>query len=419
MWNNTKNWIFKILKKSEKYTKTDMIYLAKGGAWLGIGQVVSMFVTLIISIMFANMISPESYGNYKYILSIASLLALSTLNGMDSAVTQSITRGFDGTLNSGLKTKIRWGALGSIASLIISTYYFMNSNITLTVAFIIVAIFLPFIESFDIYNSLLWGKKLFNIQVKYDIVRKIITLIFITAIIYATKNIHIILIIYFLSLVVPNIFFYYKTYKKYQSNDKVDTDSAQYGKNLSMVYIINVILNELDKILVFQHIGATDLARYSIAIAPTDQIKGLMKNINSLAMPQFIQRTMIDIKKTIWKKISVLIIGSILIVVIYILIIPLFFKIFFPKYITSITLSRILSLSLIPVIVSSFLYTVLEAKKAQRQIYQYNIYSGVFGITILFPLIYFYGVWGAIISRIITRTFGLLLSIKLLNSIKT
>lgn len=417
MFSKLKVIFYRLLKKSEKFTKTDMIYLIKGGSWLGLGQIVSMSVTLLTSVVFANLLDPELYGNYKYILSITALLSLSTLSGMDSAITQSVARGFDGTLDLGVKTKIKWGFLGSIASLFISIYYFAHENTTLAIGFSITAFFIPFVESLDMYNSLLWGKKLFNIQTKYDIIKKVITFTSIVGIIYLTKNIHIILLTYFLSLMLPTIFFYYKTHRTYKSNNDIDKDDIKYGKNLSAVYIINTILNELDKVLIFQHVGASDLANYTLALAPTDQIKGLMKNINSLAMPQFTKRTFSDIKKNIWNKLLVLFVTTCLMVTIYIFIAPIFFKIFFPKYLSSIILSRILALSLIPVVLSSFLYTILESKKAQKQIYQFNMCGGIFGIITLFPLVYFYGIWGAIISRFINRTLMLMVGIILIRKI--
>jgi O-antigen/teichoic acid export membrane protein len=107
--------LYTLLKKSEKYTKTDMIYLAKGGTWLGIGQAFSLCITLLLSVLFANLISPESYGIYKYILSIAALLALPTLSGMDSAITRTVAQGFDGTIYEALKQKMLYGSFTFIA----------------------------------------------------------------------------------------------------------------------------------------------------------------------------------------------------------------------------------------------------------------------------------------------------------------
>ncbi|MBA3733393.1 oligosaccharide flippase family protein [Patescibacteria group bacterium] len=407
----------RVLKWTEGYTKTDMVYLAKGGFWLGLGQFVSSGAAFLTSIAFANLLSPEIFGVYKYILSITSLLTITTLSGMDSALTQAIARGFDGTLAPAVRAKMKWGVLGSFLSLLLGGYYYLHGNMTMAIAFCSIAIFMPFTESLDMYNSMLWGKKLFSVQVNYNIVKKIFALVSLVTTIFLTHNIYIILFVYFISVIIPNLIFLNRTKKIYAKNNDVDPEAINYGKHLSGAYIISTILSELDKVLVFHFVGAIDLAIYSLATAPTDQIKGLLKNVNSLAMPQFSQRSVEEIKQTLWHKVIILTLFITTIVIFYILISPIFFKIFFPKYLSSIYYSQILSISLIPVIISGFIYTILESQKSQKEIYQYNLYGNLFGIIILIPLVYFFGIWGAISSKIITRFFSLGLVSKLIRNI--
>jgi O-antigen/teichoic acid export membrane protein len=405
-----KNSAFMGLKWLERYTKTDMIYLAKGGFWLGIGQFVASGSAFLTSLAFANLLLPDTYGIYKYVLSIYGLLTISTLSGMDSAVTQAVARNYDGTLLPAVKEKMKWGIAGSAVSVLIALYYFIQGNNILAISFGVVSLFIPFIESFDTYNSLLWGKKLFSTQVNYNIIKKIISLGAIILTVYLTDNIYIILFVYFICIAIPSVFIFYKVKKQYIQNTNVDPEAIGYGKHLSLAYIISTALSELDKILVFQYVGAADLAIYTLATAPTDQVKGLFKNINSLAMPKFAERTSDEIKKTIWHKVRIISLSMTIIVVFYIIIAPYFFNFFFPKYLASIRYSQILSLSLIPVVISGFIYTVLESQKAKKEIYQYNFYGNIFGIIILFPLVYFFGIWGAISSRVITRSFSFALA---------
>lgn len=415
MLKNIKEYSIKTLRSMEKYTKTDMLYVAKGGFWLGIGQFVASGSAFIMSVAFANLISPESYGLYKFVLSINSLLVITTLSGMDSAVTQAVSRGYEGTMNLGFKEKMKWGVLGSIISFGITIYYFTQGNYILTLCFGVISIFIPFTESSDIYNSLLWGKKLFNIQAKYNIINTLIVLTATTTTLLLTKNIYVILAVYLLAMTIPNFFFISKVKNFYQENNNIDKESLQYGKHLSLIGIISLVTSQIDKILIFHYIGATNLAIYSIAVAPTDQVKGLLKNLNSLAMPRFSQRSSEEIKKNIWHKVGLLTIFISLVVICYIFLLPFIFKIFFPKYLSSIVYSQILSLSLIPVVIAGFLYTVLESKKDENSIYKYNLYGNLFSLIILFPLIYFFGIRGAITSRIISRVFYFGLASKLIN----
>lgn len=414
---NLKNNLVTALRWSEKYTKTDMLYLAKGGFWLTLGQFVSSASALIISIAFANLLAPEVFGLYKYIISIVSLLTITTLAGMDSAVTQATSRGFEGTLVPATKTKMKWGSLGSLLSLVIAIYYYINGNTTLAFSFAVVALFMPFTESFDMYNSLLFGKKLFNTQTIYNSIKKIIALVSMILTILITRNIYIILFVYFASVVLPNLYFFWKTIKTHRQNNNIDPDAIPYGKRLSAIYIIGLIAVELDKILVFQYVGPIDLAIYSLANAPTDQIRGLLKNVNSLAIPQFSQQTTEQIKTSIWRKVKILAIGTVAIVITYIVLSPFFFNLLFPKYLSAVPYSQILSISIIPIILAGFLYTALEAQKAQEALYKYNTYSSILSIIVLFPLVYYFGIWGAILSRLLSRSATFLYSIYLLKRI--
>lgn len=407
--------VVKFLRYTEQYTKTDMLYLAKGGFWLGIGQVASTGSTFILSVAFANLISPESYGLYKFVLSINSLILITTLSGMDSAVTQTVSRGFDGTMEVGFKEKMKWGVIGSIISIIIAIYYFVNGNNVLAICFGIISFFAPFTESSDIYNSLLWGKKLFNVQSKYNVINIFIILIATSSTLILTKNLYLVLTIYLLALTIPNFFFINKVKAKYIENNNVDYSAINYGKHLSLIGLLSLFVSQLDKILVFHYIGAVNLAIYSLAVAPTDQVKGLLKNLNSLAMPKFSEKTTEQIKVNVWHKVGILLIIMTLIISAYIVIVPFLFKIFFPKYIESVIYSQVISISLIFAVLSGFLTTILESQKAQKALYKFNIYTNALSIMILIPLVQVYGIWGAVISRSISRIFSFIYASYLIN----
>ncbi len=405
------------LRFLERYTKTDMVYLAKGGFWLGLGQVVSTGSAFLMSVAFANLLSPETYGIYKFVLSINSLILITTLTGMDSAVTQAVSRGYEGTIDPGFKAKMKWGVIGSIISFIIAVYYYTQGNVILAISFCVVSLFVPFTESTDIYNSLLWGKKLFNIQAKYNVINVLIILIVTTATLFFTHNLCWILIAYLLSLTIPNIFFLWKSKKTYQTNDNIDPEAIKYGKHLSGINIINLILTQLDKVLVFHYLGATNLAIYSLAIAPTDQLKGLLKNLNALAMPKFSKRTSQEIKSNIWNKTSALAFGTTLIVLLYIFFAPLLYRIFFPKYLSSIPYSQVMAVSVIFGVLAGLTYTILESQKATKELYKFNVFNNSISLISLFPLIYFYGMWGAVLSRLLTRIITYIYSIYLIKKL--
>ena len=92
MIGKIKTKIYKLLRWSEKYTKTDMVYLAKGASWLTSGQIISSFAIVLLAIAFANLIPRETYGTYKYVISVVGALSIFTLPGINTAVVQAVAR---------------------------------------------------------------------------------------------------------------------------------------------------------------------------------------------------------------------------------------------------------------------------------------------------------------------------------------
>ncbi|MCD6283891.1 oligosaccharide flippase family protein [bacterium] len=393
-----------------------MVYLVKGGSWLTLGQMVSAICSFLLALAFANLLPKETYGIYKYVLSMASLLAISTLPGIDTAIIQAISRGYEGSLIKGLKTKICWGILGGLASLGLAGYYYFNGNTTLTISFLVIAAFLPLMDSFNIYRAVLSGRKLFNIQVKYSILIRFFSVAALIIALFLTKNLFLILFIYFLSYTLFRFIFLITTLKKFSLNTKEDPRTISYGKHLTIMGIINTLANYLDKILIFHYLGAAQLAIYSFAVIPPEQLKSFLKNIRTLALPKLSVRPKAEIKATIFSKMFKFALFITVGTVIYIFLAPTFYRVLFPQYIESILYSQILSISLIAVVVA-LPNVALQAKIAKKQLYQLNICTSFIRIGLLFLFIHIYGLLGIILARVIGRFINLTITCWLVKKI--
>lgn len=47
-----------LLKKSEHLTRTDVVYVAKGGSWLMLGKGVATILGFFLTVGFANLLTP-------------------------------------------------------------------------------------------------------------------------------------------------------------------------------------------------------------------------------------------------------------------------------------------------------------------------------------------------------------------------
>ena len=398
-----KNWLYEFLKKTQKYTGTDNLYLAKHGFWLTLGQIISALAGLLLAIAFANLLDPTTYGNYKYILSIAGILGIFSLSGMKTAVTQATARGFEGSFYSAFKIKLKYGILISAISIIGCAYYFLRENELLPIPLFLMAIFLPIMYASQIYNSFLFGKKLFSKGIKYSAIIKIISTMILICVLFLTKNLIFLIFAWLASYTILNLFFFLITKQKFHPNKMEDAKTITYGKHLSVIDFISIVADYLDKILLFTMIGASQLAVYYFATILPIYIKNILSSINTLAVPKFSVRPEKEIRQKIFKKIYKLFLLTISVIIAYIITVPYLYKIFFPQYIESIIYSQIFIFSLISfplILLNSF----FQSKMMKKELYLLKIapFLRVILFIILIPL---FGIWGAIVSILATEIF--------------
>lgn len=410
---NLRNKAYRLLRKSELLFKTDMVYLAKGGFWLAAGQTVSSISVFILAIVFANLLPRDIYGTYKYVLSLAGILTVLTLRGMNTAVLHAVARGFEGVFFKALKTRIKWGSLAALASVPISAYYYTNGNNTLALSFLIIAGFLPFMDSFELYHALLRGKKQFNLSSIYGSLSQIGSVLALITSVLFTQNLFIILFVYFASWTFLRFVFLVVTIKKTQINKNYDPHTIKYGRHSSFINILDTLVSSIDGLLIFHYLGAVNLAIYSFAIAPVSQIKGLAGNIPTLAMPKLSVRSSKEINELLKKRIALLFAMGIGISFLYILAAPYIFRVFFPKYLDAVFFSQLFSLVIALYLPQTIFGAAITSKLTlipPKMLYLWNLPGIIF---IIFTLIFIVklGIIGVILGRLLSLLAGFIISL--------
>ncbi|MCR4322478.1 MAG: oligosaccharide flippase family protein [Candidatus Azambacteria bacterium] len=402
-----------LLRKTEKYTKTDMVYFAKGSFWLTGGQVLSSVAVFLLAVAFARFIPKETYGTYKYILSIVGILTVTTLRGMDGALTQAVAQANEGTLLPALKAKIRWGMLGAIGSIFFALYNYFMGNEVLTISFLVVAVFLPFMDSLGIYNAFLQGKKQFKTSATYTTASQILAAIILIATVAITKNLYIILFAYFASWTFLKLFFFTHAIKKFPPNQKADPSTLSYGKHSSVVSITATVISSFDSIIMFHYLGSIELAVYAFALAPVVQLRGLFNQIPILAIPKLAQRPAREIRQILWKRFFALFAAGSVIAASYIIAAPYLFSVFFPRYLESVALSQVFSLSIPIALANTILGAAISSKLTstpKKLLYLWNIPNIIF---VIFVLIFIqpFGTMGVVVSRLVSLLSGVLIAL--------
>jgi O-antigen/teichoic acid export membrane protein len=400
-----KEKIYQFLRWLQIYTKTDVVYVAHGSFWWILGRVFSFLASFLILMAFARFGTKEVYGAYQYVISMAAMIGLICLPGLDTALAGAIARGKEKTYFLCEKERLRFGFFSFLIFLIISLWYFLHKNFILGFSFLIAGIFHPFLATFSLYGVYWYAKKKFDIQNKYFVIHNLLAAITLILFIIFKPAIPSVVFGYFFAFTFATFLFWILTRKKINKETEEDKEAIPYGKHLTIMSIPGAISAQIDNVVMWQFIGPAQVAIYAYALRLVERISELIP-FSALAFPKMAEKDLkVDgVKKSIFDKFLKLFWFSIPFAILYILFCPIFFKIFFPAYKESIIYSQVLALTLI-FSSFSFLSTAFLAEAKKRELYILNFAPQILKIALFFVLIPIFGIWGGIYSILISQIF--------------
>ena len=400
-----KSLLMRWLKKSERIFKTDMVYLASGSFWLGVGQVVSWISGFLLTLALANLMSKESYGLYRLALSIMGILSIFTISGINDSLIRSIAKGFDGSLGPATWARVKGGAVGSLVALGIAAYYFFHANVPLALACLLIAAFMPFFDPFSNFSAYLQGKKDFKRLTIYSGCNQIIAVAVLVATVFLTRNFLLVLLAYLGSYTLMRLAAYLWVSIKMKTSKEQDPEVVRYGAHLSVMNVIVTIASQLDRLLLFHFLGPAEVASYSIAIAPPDQIKQGLNIMAKLIYPRFSGHSEAAIKENIRNKVILFGLAAFVGIVVYIILAPYFFALFFSQYMGVVFISQLFSLSMFNAVFGP-VELFMEAHAKVKEQYWVNGITSTFQILSMVAGVVYFGLIGLIVARMATRFVG-------------
>lgn len=398
----------KLIRRSEPYLKTDMLYVVKSGFWLSLGQVISVLTVFASAVVFGWFLPKEVYGSYKFILSAVSILGSLSLSGMGTVVVQATAEGKEGVLRRAVKTSLKWGTVVWLTALLVAAYYYYNGQSVLSLSILIAGACTPFINAYSLINSLFSGRKDFRRSTLYAVSIQIVTTLFLIITAFWLQDALVLVAVNFLASAILNSLLYFYAINKWRPNDVADPEMIRYGKHISFMNFFGTLANQLDKILVFHWLGATELALYAFAIAIPEQIKGSYKNLFNIALPKMsalafselsIEEEKRMLRKNVLDKFYRLTAITLVAVLAYWFVAPYIYLLFFPKYLDSVWYSQIYMLGLVAVPGIALFSSYFQVRKDTATLYKLNITGNVVTLILTALLIYFFGVTGAVIEN--------------------
>jgi O-antigen/teichoic acid export membrane protein len=400
----------RVLRWSERYTKTDMVYLATVGIWTNLNFIIVSGLTLLVSIAFANLLPRETYGNYQYLLSLSALVAAITLGGMNTAVAQSVARGFEGDLRAAVRIQLAWNVVPTGIGLAGALYYALADNMSLAAGIAAIAVFTPLWSAWNTYAAFLQGKREFRRIFTYGTSINLVYYASIFLCILLYKNAALLVGVNLASNALATGFFYARTLKTFRPNDRIDPHTIRYGTHLSLMNALGTVVTQLDSVLVFHFLGAAQLAVYSFASMLPERVGGLFKFVTVAALPKFSHRTRSEIQATIVSKTLRSAIAGALVALTYAALAPTFFRLLFPSYLDAIPFTELYALSIVTT-AANIPTTALYALRMHRELYAFNVINPIVLLALQVPLLLFFGIPGILIARVLSNAINIALSI--------
>lgn len=388
------------MTKTIRDSNGDARYLAKSWSWWLLGKFGTFLSSLALMAVFSHFATKELFGQYQYLLSVAAVLSIATLPGLNSAVTRASARGHDGTTIRALKLRLIWGVLGSIVSIGFAAWYFLAGNLLLAKSFAVLALFIPLNGTIYQVVSQYWeGKKRFDKSAYVTVVAMLGISLAVMAAVLLTESLPVIIAAYFIGLSIPSVFLYLKMYKGI-ANYASDEESIKFGFHLTLMRAVEIAASYVDKILLWHTLGANQLAIYSFAKTPSIRTYQLIP-LGRITLPILSERRWAA--KELLGRVGRLTLLAIPITILIIAIAPLAYKIIFPQYMESVIIFQVLSLRLLfaPTLI---LKTDFTARADKRNLYRFRFYLPIFQIALITVLGFIYGLWGIVAGLLIGQT---------------
>jgi O-antigen/teichoic acid export membrane protein len=348
----------------------------KGLGLIGFGDITGIIITSIFWFYLASVIEPHEYGDIHFFLSMATIGSSIALFGTQDSITVLTAKGYK--VQSGLNI-ISLG-ISSITSLFLIIFFQRIDIGIIVIAFVI--------NTLSIGDLL--GKKQFFKYSQYNILQKILTLVLGIGFFYAFGPSGIIyaLAISYTAYLIRII----KTFQEIPINFKIIKEKSNFLSHNYIMYLAGSFGSQLDKIIVVPLLGSAVLGNYTLAL----QVITVFTMFTTILFKFLLTQESSGIQNKFL--IQIVIVISVIISVLGIFLSPLVIPNFFPKYVDVGMAIQIMSLSIIPITISTICTSRLLSNEKSKLVLIGNILSITVTVLGILTLGSMYGTMGIAIS---------------------
>jgi O-antigen/teichoic acid export membrane protein len=375
-----------------------------GTVWLGMAQVCGVVSGLAIVGGFGYFATTDdALGRYRTVV-VCFMIATGalTLPGMAGAVAQSAARGFDGTLASAYRLRLRFSLLGSVALLAASGVYWASGFEIIAGSLIIPALVLPWTSATASCGTFFRGRMMFSHSAAWESGSRIFAAVLTVATLWMTGSVVWTIGAFMVGTMLGNMAGYGWAWSL-RRNDDIDKGFHRFGYHLSAMTAIGVLEMYADTLILGAFAPMKVVAAYHAAVVLQLQIRIGVMLVAQTLHPRFSQcedlRTAWRLFRQMFVPVLMLIAGACL--ALYFLTPWIVQTINNGRYPESEPLAQTLVLAGILFTPSVLMRALLSAHRRVRQLYVYDI---VFPLTQIGAWIIgarWYGLEGMVWARVI------------------
>lgn len=396
-----KNKYWDIEKKVSKKYNIDFDYFSRNFFWSNLMILTNMFLAFILNLFLIKMLPVAEYGRWQWFLTIFTLSGVFALSGFDIIGRKSFLENYYSSFFRITRIRIIALLFASFCFLCAAAYsYFYYPNLW---PYFIVLCFAVHLYNLRLYPSYLYSKDNFRVTSFTGSIKNIIfTTVTIIFLLLKFQLIYIFLVYYGVQLIFDLIMtiYYWNIIKLKENTTSEDPNLMNLGFKFTLINFIPNI-SGLDKFIMPIYLSLEDLGYYSIALFFPILIFGLLQK---LSYNLFFKKIKGISKKQITR--FFLTKGILLFIVYLIFCLLSFFVIYFIfKYYFNINNLQLVIYSVV-ILISGFFWVGTEIIRNYysvsgdtKRYTKVEIISSILNLVLIFLLIPFFGLLGAVIAK--------------------
>ncbi|RME29745.1 hypothetical protein D6792_03315 [Candidatus Parcubacteria bacterium] len=404
--------IMKMAHVASKRLGIDILFLTRSGGWLMLGKFAQSLAVIATATLFARFLAPETYGIYKYLLTLGEITLLATLSGAGVALMRDLSRGREAAAREVLRLW-RLSFLGQAAvALAFAGWYWAHSNTLFALGVLIAAAG---------QGAIMWLSRPFYILIvkeRFDLLTygsatvplaQALAVASVLLLSHEEPSPLFLLAAYLTAGAAAAGAFLFVVSRRLDLFPKPNPDKPHPSwrelfpslTSLSLSQTLGSVMPRVEAFLSFQLLGPAALAAYSFATAIPRQFSFFSKSLEQMQLARSGAHTLEAKFAAFPRKWWLAFAGSCAIVGAYWVAAPFIFSLLFPQYISVLPLSQWFALAYAFVIPSSAAYTLLVQGGKERCLpYLWGLILAVFVVSasILAPQL---GISGVLIASVL------------------